>query len=294
MSEETENINREQADGSSEIKDENSSSLESSQLVTSNQKQATENMEVHHHPQLHHQLKPWKEYLLEGLMIFFAVTLGFIAENIREHLIEKEKEKQYIQSMIKDIRQDTADFRQVVDINTFSCNLIDTLITLLTNKERSAETARMYYLARTIPFNDQGILCHNKTFEQLKSSGGLRLIHDAAVLENISSYYENIRWLETGPGNMQFENRHDLFLFTDKLFKAEVFQQMVHSSNPFIPNMPEGNPPLQSNNPDVINSVCTRYHYMYATKKVVINQTGSLINQATELIQLLQKEYRLE
>jgi hypothetical protein len=40
--------------------------------------QETDHMEVHHHPQLHHQRKPRKEYLLEFLMIFLAVTLGFL------------------------------------------------------------------------------------------------------------------------------------------------------------------------------------------------------------------------
>lgn len=48
-------------------------------------------MEVDHRPQLHHQAKPWKEYLLEGLMIFLAVSLGFIAENIRERISENKK-----------------------------------------------------------------------------------------------------------------------------------------------------------------------------------------------------------
>ena len=43
-------------------------------------------MEVHHHPDLHHEKKKWKEYFLEFLMIFLAVTLGFIAENIRESI----------------------------------------------------------------------------------------------------------------------------------------------------------------------------------------------------------------
>ena len=43
----------------------------------------TSNMEVHHHPNLHHTGKHWKEYFLEFLMIFLAVTLWFFAENIR-------------------------------------------------------------------------------------------------------------------------------------------------------------------------------------------------------------------
>ena len=55
-------------------------------------------MEVHHHPDLHHQPKKWKEYFLEFLMIFLAVIVGFIAENIRENISETEKLKQNIES----------------------------------------------------------------------------------------------------------------------------------------------------------------------------------------------------
>jgi hypothetical protein len=40
------------------------------------------NMEVHHHPDLHHEKKKWKEYFLEFLMIFLAVTLGFIGKEV--------------------------------------------------------------------------------------------------------------------------------------------------------------------------------------------------------------------
>ncbi|MEO6838300.1 MAG: hypothetical protein ABI185_07915 [Ginsengibacter sp.] len=52
-------------------------------------------MEVHHHPDIHHKPKKWKEYFLEFLMIFLAVTLGFFAENIRKHTTDRAKEKQY-------------------------------------------------------------------------------------------------------------------------------------------------------------------------------------------------------
>ena len=58
-----------------------------------------ENMEVHHHPDLHHKSKPWKEYLLEFLMIFLAVTLGFFAENFRERTVNNEKERHYVERL---------------------------------------------------------------------------------------------------------------------------------------------------------------------------------------------------
>jgi hypothetical protein len=41
-------------------------------------------MEVHHHG---HHPKKWKEYITEFIMLFAAVTLGFFAENIREHQV---------------------------------------------------------------------------------------------------------------------------------------------------------------------------------------------------------------
>ena len=54
-------------------------------------------MEVHHHPEVEH--KGFKEYLLEGLMIFLAVMMGFIAENLRENITEHHKAKDYAETL---------------------------------------------------------------------------------------------------------------------------------------------------------------------------------------------------
>src|ERR1700730_277299 len=64
-------------------------------------------MEVHHLPQLDHKPKPWKEYLLEGLMIFIAVMLGFFAENIREDITNNEHVRQLTSQLVKDLKTDT-------------------------------------------------------------------------------------------------------------------------------------------------------------------------------------------
>src|SRR6516162_8745575 len=57
-----------------------------------NHKPQTEYMEVHHHPKV--EKKNFKEYFLEFLMIFLAVTMGFFAENIREKITDNNKEKE--------------------------------------------------------------------------------------------------------------------------------------------------------------------------------------------------------
>ena len=58
-------------------------------------------MEVHHHP--HVKIQNFKEYFLEFLMIFLAVTMGFFAENVREYISNKEKENKYIIGIVRDL-----------------------------------------------------------------------------------------------------------------------------------------------------------------------------------------------
>src|SRR6266496_5119467 len=70
---------------------------------TSQTNQETETMEVHHHPDIHHKPKKWKEYFLEFLMIFLAVTLGFFAENLREIIKDKKVIKENIESVLADL-----------------------------------------------------------------------------------------------------------------------------------------------------------------------------------------------
>ncbi len=66
-----------------------------SQPQPSDSKPQTETMEVHHHPHIHSE-KKWKEYLFQFLMLFLAVFCGFLAEYQLEHVIENNREKQFM------------------------------------------------------------------------------------------------------------------------------------------------------------------------------------------------------
>jgi len=86
-------------------------------------------MEVHHHPEV--EKKGFKEYLLEGLMIFVAVMMGFIAENVREGITEREHVKQLTSQMINDLRSDTSLLNQVYNAEKEIIKRNDTLFNLL-------------------------------------------------------------------------------------------------------------------------------------------------------------------
>jgi hypothetical protein len=58
-------------------------------------------MEVHTHS--HTSRKKWTHYFWEFFMLFLAVTLGFLVENWREHVVEHRREKQFIETLIEDL-----------------------------------------------------------------------------------------------------------------------------------------------------------------------------------------------
>jgi hypothetical protein len=71
-------------------------------LTPSTEKQQSD-MEVHHHPDVHHKRKHVREYVLEFFMIFLAVTMGFFAESIREHSVELRNTRQYLETFKQEL-----------------------------------------------------------------------------------------------------------------------------------------------------------------------------------------------
>jgi hypothetical protein len=69
-------------------------------------------MEVHHHP--HVGKKNFKQYLLEGLMIFFAVTMGFIAENVREHITENKIANELAENLYQEVYNDSVQLTKCI------------------------------------------------------------------------------------------------------------------------------------------------------------------------------------
>src|SRR5438552_17576289 len=83
-------------------------------------------MEVHHHPKA--EKKKFKEYFLEFLMIFLAVSMGFIAENIREHIVNNETEKRNMEIIVNNLKDDTARIKMTITINEAKIKMLDTLL----------------------------------------------------------------------------------------------------------------------------------------------------------------------
>ena len=155
-------------------------------------------MEVHHHPQLQHKPKPWKEYFLEYLMIVLAVTTGFFAESLREHIADNHKEKEYMVSMLSDIKKDTLSFDQAEALDKLLIMGIDSAMNYLgsnLNNRDTAQLALIYFYKYCVNFKI--FRPADGTIAQLKNNGGLRLVKDTEVVNKINIYYRDNQRLQS-------------------------------------------------------------------------------------------------
>jgi len=143
-------------------------------------------MEVHHHS---HHPKKWREYLTEFLMLFLAVTLGFFAENIREKVVESHREKEYMITMVQDLKEDTSRINISIINTDRKVKAMDSLIREIYHKPYTDSSLReMYYLFRRYLGSSTAASFSRRTINQLISSGNLRLIKNMAISDSIVQY----------------------------------------------------------------------------------------------------------
>ena len=244
-------------------------------------------MEVHHHS--HTERKKWTHYLWEFLMLFLAVFCGFLAENFREHQIERQREKQYIMSFIEDLKSDTAAI--TLNINTKTQKKInnDSLIWYLNTQDPNQYSQQIYFIARklTRTFN---FFSADRTIKQLKNSGGLRLIRDQSVSDSILSYDQAIeRILLTQ--NRQDDEVSDIRPMMGKLMDPNILETMI-DGDLILP--PAGNPPLRTVNKEFILDFIYAVHQLKSSDALNTSRLKKLKEKATGIIQFLEKDYGLK
>lgn len=177
-------------------------------------------MEVHHHP--HVEKKNFKEYLLEGLMIFLAVSMGFAAENIRERLVEKEREHQYIQSLYEDLTADEKSLEYNIAGLNAQIRSADTLLMTL-KKTSLKDTADQIYFhfRKIIRQTNVATTINDRAYIQMKNSGEMRLIRDKNLSDSIMNYYHNV----TGIDYLQTFSKE----YKNKL--REIFTALLNSED---------------------------------------------------------------
>ncbi|MBS1919752.1 MAG: hypothetical protein JST17_05840 [Bacteroidetes bacterium] len=251
-------------------------------------------MEVHHHP--HVAKKSFKEYLLEFIMIFLAVTLGFFAESLREHIADKKKEKQIILALKKDLEKDTIRLHHLIDdyIPTFhswidsSHNEIDSL-PLKGNERKICKSLfnSTYWELYTPPAIAQSTLKDPFTFNLIKNEQvKTEMLNYNANLNNFIMYSEFLSGLRHSIDTsfVSLVNRQDIRKLLDRLAINNYF---LNDSD--IPNSVQ----FKTYDKAMFKNFLTKLDQIDFKTKDLLSFYRDILNGDIQLLRLFRDQYHI-
>src|SRR5687767_14197578 len=235
-------------------------------------------MEVHQHT--HTPRKNWTHYFWEFFMLFLAVTAGFLVENQREHYIEHKREKQFIRSLINDIKADTARMGRIIANRTDRDQKLDSLSLLINSDKPEMHTNDIYFhavtVARTISIR---FIPNDGTMQQLKNSGAFRLIRDRVVADSIAKYDVSVRSL-LRQGELEETLIHDYRQAAATIFNALIFDLMLDEDNN-VSRVLENKPLLLPHDKKDLYTWNYKLYSMQALNRAIRRDERLFLKQAT-------------
>ena len=250
-------------------------------------------MEVHHHSHpstSSGHRKKWIHYFWEFLMLFLAVFCGFLAEYKLEQTIERHREKEYIISMIEDLAKDTIAISKHHQQRLNRKVKMDSLSFLLRQPDFLNQTALIYYYARWVPRNTY-FYSSDRTMQQLKNAGGMRLITHKKAAEAIINYDVQLKLVQTQNYSLEETGVVNFMQKMPALFDGNVLDEMYGDS---LISIPAGNPLLLTNDKKVISELVTQLHFVKSLNNRNIYFENKLKLMATITIEVLKDEYHLK
>ncbi len=265
----------------------------SNEPETTNTKQEINDMEIHH--KHHHDLpgkkeRSWKHYTIEFFMIFLAVSAGYFVENQREHFVERKREKQFMTSLVKDIQLDTSQFSRLRMFRLKRVETIDSLIIFFQKHSGRTVPAYGYALANKL-FGHAGFFQNSGTLDQLKNSGGLRLIEHRNVVDSIEFYDQQIKRVALRDiYETNFSMEHSKLL--QKLFDGRTLLKIYTDSTYY--KIPASRSATVKLNEQYLDEYLNNLIIFRTFVRQDMSLQATVKEKATQLITLIKKEYQLE
>ena len=195
-------------------------------------------MEVHHHS---HKPKNWKEYITEFIMLFAAVTLGFFAENLREHSIISHRIEQNKVAILKDLENDAITIDSILIDEQNAIKTFDRLLNVLylaknktINQEQLIDSIKVFPDIIATTFT---LYVNNSSFKNMQSSGLLSYVEEEELKNRLSYYYEVV-FKRIESNNVFFDQAGKEFGTTMPLGIGSYFRKMRNDQSNYDLNKP--------------------------------------------------------
>jgi hypothetical protein len=223
-------------------------------------------------------------------MLFLAVFFGMLAEYKLEHVIEHQREKKYIHSLVKDLEMDIKSMQSSYNNRVIQMAYLDSLHYLL--RYDKSQMTNIYFYARHIG-RHLNFQYHDRTIQQLKNSGNLRLIRNQGAADSIT-VYDNEK-MKSSLVQLEGEiesRRHIGFNFMGKIFDSFVWKEMSDSTGLIF--RPNTHPSLLTKDIALLNEFSFRIVTLRNTMLFTNKSIQTTMKSARELIALLKEEYNFD
>jgi hypothetical protein len=262
-------------------------------------------MEVHHHP--HVAKKNFKEYFLEFLMIFLAVTMGFIAENLREHFTERSNAREYAHLLVNDLNSDVKELNRTHYVLERIINAGDSLSSLIASPNLDQiPSGKLYYYEYWSSWQWR-VTPQDATFKQLQNSGALRYIGNASLIKKILDYEESLKIIALLENNASDE-KNENWKLVQKVFDLRYFNTLdtikaaardsashIYSMNwDALDKFKNTNYPLITRDKNTMLELGNWALSSSRSYKTLIRTVDFAKQKAIEAMVAIQKQYRIE
>jgi hypothetical protein len=229
-------------------------------------------------------------------MIFLAVTMGFFAESYREHINDRNKEHDYMISLVRDLKNDISEAKLVQNGKLRGISSIDSVLLSFESGDYKSKTAGLYYWARQLGLRNY-FKPNDGTILQLNNAGGLRLIHKLNVLDSLQHYTNQTKDLlslqETEESQLAAYKESCSAVFDAQAVNKLYIKRVAGQTSLQLKKL-DYNPPLISYNKKDINVVLMSAVVIKGIRLSQINYSDLVIKKAGLLIKLVSKEYNLD
>ena len=253
-------------------------------------------MEVHHHS--HTERKKWTHYFFEFLMLFLAVTLGFLVENQREHYVEHLRAKQYAKSLIEDLAADTAELLDVIKEDKIILSCFDSIHSIIqTGIKNNNVPGSFYYFCNIGTFSPR-VAWNNATLTQITQSGSLRYFRNIELVKKLSAYYAASDFI-TGLNFGDVHYRDESIKQRGRILNSYYYSRYSAFNIAQWLDIPDSlmkiRLPLQTNDPVLLNEFANSFETRRRVLHMAISRNYTpALQTANELMEMLKKEYHLK
>ncbi len=245
--------------------------------------QNKENMEVYHHPDLHHKKKKWHEYFLEFLMIFLAVTLGFFAENLREFISDKGHVRQLSAQLIHDLKTDTSEIEYNIEQDLLLIKKTDSLFFLLQEPLSKLDTKKLQDFILAI-YNIHLFQASSGAMLAVKNELHLKQFANSDITLFISKYETDVSLLKTVE-EFQMANLKE---YIQDFMTAHFTPVNAYSA------LSDGiitNGDLRNITQNDLTQLSINVTFVKNYNSTLVDKSRQLKDRASEFIQYIQKEF---